>query len=129
MTSHLAGKIRNHANEIWKWEEYLTDDADVIVVAYGSTARSALSAVKMAREKGVKAALLRLITPWPFPDEVVQKLSSKVDAIVVPEINNGQMIHSVRENANCSVVGVNWAPGSLVDPGTIVDALEVVSSR
>ena len=129
MTSHLAGKIRNHANEIWKWEEYLTDDADVIVVAYGSTARSALSAVKVAREKGIKAALLRLITPWPFPDEVVQKLSSKVDAMVVPEINNGQMIHSVRENANCSVVGVNWAPGSLVDPGTIVDALEVVSSR
>ncbi len=128
MTAHLAGKIKNHASEIWKWEEFMTDDAEVAVVAYGGTARSALAAVKAARSKGIKASLLRLITPWPFPDEVVQKLGNKVEAMVVPEINNGQMVHSVRENASCSVVGVNWAPGSLVDPQTIVDALEVVTS-
>jgi 2-oxoglutarate ferredoxin oxidoreductase subunit alpha len=127
MTSHLMGKIRNHTREIWKWEEYLTDDAEVLIVAYGSTARSALSAVKEARAKGIKAALLRLITPWPFPDEIVQKVGRKVNAIVVPEINNGQMVHLIRENTDRSVVGVNWAPGSLVDPQTIVDALEVVS--
>jgi 2-oxoglutarate ferredoxin oxidoreductase subunit alpha len=129
MTSHLAGKIRNHASEIWKWEEFLTEDAKVVVVAYGGTARSALSAVKLARSKGIRAALLRLITPWPFPDEIVRKLSGRVDALVVPEINNGQMVHSVRENANCPVVGISWAPGSLVDPEMIVDALEVVASR
>lgn len=129
MTSHLTGKIRNHAREIWRWEEYLTDEAEVLVVAYGSTARSALSAVKEARTRGIKAGLLRLITPWPFPDEIVQKVSSRAKTIIVPELNYGQMVHSVRENTNCSVVGVNWAPGSLIDPQIITEALEVVSSK
>jgi 2-oxoglutarate ferredoxin oxidoreductase subunit alpha len=129
MNSHLMGKIRNRAREIWKWDEYMTDDAEVLVVAYGSTARSSLAAVKEARARGIKAALLRLITPWPFPDEIVQKLSNRVDAVVVPEINYGQMVHMVRENTSCSVVGVNWAPGSAIAPQPIIDALEVVSSR
>jgi len=129
MNSHLIGKIRNHAREIWKWQEYMTDDAEVLVVAYGSTARSALAAVKEARARGIRAALLRLITPWPFPDEIVQKLGNKVDAAVVPEINFGQMVHMVRESTSCSVVGVNWAPGTPIAPQTIIDALEVVSSR
>jgi len=129
MNSHLTGKIRNHAREIWKWEEYLTDDAEVLVVAYGSTARSALAAVKEARSRGIRAALLRLITPWPFPDEVVRKLCDRVDAAVVPEVNFGQMVHMVRANTSCSVVGVNWAPGTPIAPQTILDALEVVSSR
>lgn len=129
MNSHLMGKIRNHAREIWKWEEYMTDDAEILVVAYGNTARSSLAAVKEARAKGIRAALLRLITPWPFPDEVVQKLGNRVDAVLVPEINYGQMVHMVRENTSCSVVGVNLAPGTPIAPQTIIDALEVVSSR
>lgn len=127
MVTHLIGKIRDHAREIWKWDEYLTDDAKVVVVAYGSTARSALTAVKTARSRGTKAGLLRLITPWPFPDEIVEKISSRVEAMVVPEVNYGQIVHPVRENAECPVVEVNCAPGALLDPGRIVDALEVMT--
>jgi len=129
MVSHLMGKIRNHAREIWKWEEYMTDDAEILVVAYGSTARSSLAAVKEARARGIRASLLRLVTPWPFPDEVVQKLSNRVNSVVVPEVNNGQMVHMVRENTSCPVVGVNIAPGAPIVPQTIADALQVVSSR
>ena len=126
MTRHLAGKIKNHAREIWRWEERFLDDADVAVVSYGSAARSALAAVKSARAKGIRAGLLRLQTPWPFPDEVVEKVSRKVSGLVVAEINAGQMVHPVRENARCPVVGASWAPGTLIEPSAIVDAMQAV---
>jgi 2-oxoglutarate ferredoxin oxidoreductase subunit alpha len=127
MLRHLIGKIRNHAEEIWRWEDYMTHDAEELVIAYGSTARSALAAVKSARAKGIRAGLLRLITPWPFPDEIVERASRKVNNIIVPEINYGQIIHPIKENSECSVIGVNRAPGQLIDPSAILDALEVVA--
>jgi 2-oxoglutarate ferredoxin oxidoreductase subunit alpha len=127
MTGHLARKVRGHAREIWKWEEVLLDDAETAVVAYGSTARSALAAVKKARSNGIKAGLLRLITAWPFPDEVVDRVSRKVNNLVVAEVNSGQMLHPVSEFSRCPVVGVNWAPGTLLGPDTIFDALEAVA--
>ncbi len=126
MTRHLSGKVKDHAREIWRWEEKFLDDAEVAVVSYGSAARSALAAVKSARAKGIKAGLLRLQTPWPFPDEIVEKVSSRVSGIVVAEVNFGQMVHPVRENSRCPVVGANWAPGSLIEPGAIVDAMQAV---
>lgn len=126
MTRHLTGKVKDHSREIWRWEEISLDDAEVAVVSYGSAARSALAAVKSARAKGIKAGLLRLITPWPFPDEVVEKISRKVSGLVVAEVNYGQMVHPVRENSRCPVVGANWAPGSLIEPQAIVDAMQAV---
>jgi 2-oxoglutarate ferredoxin oxidoreductase subunit alpha len=128
MTRHLIGKVRDHAREIWRWEERYLDDAEVAVVSYGSAARSALAAVKSARARGIRAGLLRLITPWPFPEEVVEKLSRRVNGLVVAEINYGQMVHPVRENSRCPVVGANWAPGSLIEPRAIVDAMEAVTA-
>lgn len=127
MLRHLLGKIRDHAREIWKWEEFMTEDAQELVIAYGSTARSAIAAVKRARARGIKAGLLRLITPWPFPDAIVEKTSRSVNNIIVPEMNYGQIIHPVRENSECPVIGVNRAPGQLIDPSAILDALEVVA--
>jgi len=129
MTRHLAGKVKDHSKEIWRWEERDLDDAEIAVVSYGSAARSALAAVKSERAKGIKAGLLRLITPWPFPDEVVEKLSRKVSGIVVAEVNYGQMVHPVRENSRCPVVGANWAPGSLIEPRAIVDAMQAVVAK
>ena len=126
MTRHLNGKVKNHAREIWRWEESYLDDAEVAVVSYGSAARSALSAVRTARSQGIKAGLLRLQTPWPFPDEIVDKLSSRVSGLVVAEINYGQMVHPVRENSRCPVVGANWAPGTLIEPRAILDAMQAV---
>jgi 2-oxoglutarate/2-oxoacid ferredoxin oxidoreductase subunit alpha len=126
MTRHLMGKITDHAREIWKWEEFLLEDAEVAVVSYGSSSRSAMRAVKIARSKGIKAGLLRLITPWPFPDEVIERVSSRLHALVVAETNYGQLVHPVREHSRCPVVGANWAPGTLIDPERILDALQVV---
>jgi 2-oxoglutarate ferredoxin oxidoreductase subunit alpha len=124
MLEHITGKIRNNLNTIVQVEHYLTDDAKIIVIAYGSTSRSALHAVKQARRVGKKVGLLRLITPWPFPAHEVEQLGSKVKAVVVPEINYGQMEHPVRENVDCQVIGIHHAAGSLVPPEKIYAALE-----
>jgi 2-oxoglutarate ferredoxin oxidoreductase subunit alpha len=103
-------------------EHYLTEDAVVVVVAYGSTSRSALRAVKEARRANKKAGLLRLITPWPFPAKEIEQLNTK--KIIVPEINYGQLEHSVREYASCPVLGIHHGAGSLFPPEKIYAALE-----
>lgn len=124
MLVHLTGKIRNNIDKIVQVEHYLTDDAKVVVIAYGSTSRSALHAVKEARRAGKRVGLLRLITPWPFPAREVERLGAKVKAVVVPEINFGQIEHPVREHVDCRVIGIHHAAGSLVPPDKIYATLE-----
>ncbi len=124
MIEHLIGKIRNNAQKIVEVEHYKTDDAKVIVVAYGSTSRSALRAVKEARRARKKVGLLRLITPWPFPAKEIERIGARAKALVVPEINYGQMEHSVREYAACRVIAIHHAAGALVPPEKIYAALK-----
>jgi len=124
MLDHLTGKVRNHVGEIVETEEYLTDDAEVVIIAYGSTSRSALRVVKEARLREKKVGLLRLITPWPFPAKKIEALGDRVRAMVVPEINYGQMEHVVREFASCQVIGVHHPAGALIPPEKIDSALE-----
>jgi len=126
MLNHLTGKILNHLDDIVQVEHYLTDDADVIIVAYGSTSRSALRVVNEARQRGKKVGLLRLITPWPFPSKEIERLSAKSKRMIVPEINYGQIEHCVREFAECPVIGVHYAVGALIPPEKIYAALEVL---
>jgi len=123
MQDHLIGKIRNHEEEIIEVEHYLTSDAEVVIVAYGATARSALRAVNDARRAGKKVGLLRLITPWPFPSKEIDRLGANVKTMIVPEVNYGQMEHLVREFAPCPVVGVHYAAGALIPPAKISAAL------
>lgn len=123
MLNHLIGKIRNHLDDITEVEHYLTDDADVVVVAYGATSRSALRAVKDGRRAGKKVGLLRLITPWPFPAKEVERIGTKVKLMIVPEVNYGQIEHGVREFAGCPVVGVHYPVGALIPPERIYAAL------
>jgi 2-oxoglutarate ferredoxin oxidoreductase subunit alpha len=122
MIEHLVNKIRDHTDEIVEVEHYLTADAETVVVAYGSTSRSALQAVKQARSANKKVGLLRLITPWPFPAKEIERLDAK--KIFVPEVNYGQMEHSVREYASCPVVGIHHGAGTAVPPEKIYAAIE-----
>lgn len=86
-------------NEV-RCEEYLTDDAEIITVAYGATARVVRSAVEQARAEGIKAGLIRPITIWPFPAENIAKAAEKVDEILVVEMSMGQMVEDVQLYAN-----------------------------
>jgi 2-oxoglutarate ferredoxin oxidoreductase subunit alpha len=126
MLNHLLGKIRNHEDEIVEVEHHQTDDADVVIVAYGATARSALRVVKDARRAGRRVGLLRLITPWPFPSKEIERMGAKVKAMIVPEINYGQIEHLVREYASCPVIAVHHAVGSLIPPEKISAVVEKV---
>jgi len=95
----LCDKILVNKADIIEYEEINIDDAVVIVIAYGIPARSALRAVKMARKAGIKAGLLRLITIWPFCEEKIFEIARKVKVIIVPEINNGQIVREVERCA------------------------------
>ena len=99
LVRRLCEKISGNADKIIKVEQVMLDDADVVVVAYGIVARSALSAVKKARDAGIKAGLLRLITLWPFPETHVERVAEQAKAIVVPEMNCGQMVREVERVA------------------------------
>jgi 2-oxoglutarate/2-oxoacid ferredoxin oxidoreductase subunit alpha len=92
----LINKIRRHREELLRYEAVGLDDADVIVVAYGATARTAKTAVLQARRAGLRAGFLRLITLWPFPDE----LFSRDVPYVVCELNyDGQLVREVQRAA------------------------------
>jgi 2-oxoglutarate ferredoxin oxidoreductase subunit alpha len=91
----LVNKIRLFTDRIVEVEENQTEDADVVVVSYGVTSRDALQAVQKARDEGIKAGHLRLITVWPFSDKRITKLAQKIDGFVVPEINFGQIFFEV----------------------------------
>jgi len=95
LIKRLCDKILLNSADIIEVEEFYTEDAEIIVLAYGSPARSAMSAVKMARKERIKAGLFRLITVWPFCEEMVFNLSKKAKVIIVPEINRGQIVREV----------------------------------
>lgn len=121
-------KVEANADDIVKFEEYLCDDADIIVVAFGSTSRSARYAVNEARKEGIKAGLFRLITYWPFPEKQLLELSKRVKAFITPEMNLG-MTHGVVKGAiegNAPVLGIFRVDGEPINPGQIVDKMKEV---
>ncbi|MFH0826080.1 MAG: 3-methyl-2-oxobutanoate dehydrogenase subunit VorB [Pseudomonadota bacterium] len=92
----LARKYQAITREIPDQEEYLTDDADLVVVAYGTAARIAKGGVQRARKEGLKVGLFRPKTLWPYPYDALAKLSERVGAMLVFEMNTGQMVEDVR---------------------------------
>lgn len=83
-----------------RYEKYLCDDADYLVVSYGITSRIVRTSIDMAREKGIKVGLLRPITVWPFPTKVISELSERVKKVLAVELSMGQMVEDVRLAVN-----------------------------
>jgi 2-oxoglutarate ferredoxin oxidoreductase subunit alpha len=124
MMNRLTRKILDNLDDIVRTEPYRLDDAEVAVVSYGASIRSSMAAVDEARERGVKAGLLRLITVWPFPEDLIRKLSKRVRALVTVEINLGQVHLEVQRCAGdtpASLVGD--AGGAIIPPDRIVERL------
>jgi 2-oxoglutarate ferredoxin oxidoreductase subunit alpha len=99
LVQRLCDKIRKNVDNIVKVDKVLLEDAEVAVVSYGITSRASLSAVRKAREEGIKAGLLRIVTVWPFPDKHVAEIAKQVKALVVPEMNYGQLVREVERAA------------------------------
>ena len=123
LTSRLYNKIMMHVSDIAEVEEYYLNDAEMAVVAYGFTARSALAAVEQLRHEGLKVGLLRLKTLWPFPAADVAKVGKSVKTILVPEMNLGQLVHVVSASAPCRVVAYNQMDGMVIYPSAIAEAI------
>lgn len=122
-------KLDGNLDKIAMWEEDGLEDARVVVVAYGSTARSARQAIKVARARyGRKVGLLRLQTLWPFPEEIVERAADGAQRLIVVEMNLGQIALEVERIAGRKkVLRVGRADGQMVTPEQIVDAIR--SSR
>ena len=120
-------KIRQRKGELCKVEEFYLDDAEIVVFAYGGTARSARKAVKDARAQGIKAGLLRAITIWPFVEDAVLKVKGMAPkAIIVPEMNLGQLVLPVKRviGDSCPVVPINKVAGQLIEPDEILKVMK-----
>ena len=111
-----------------RYEEYETDDADYIIVAYGTTARIAKNAVKALRTEGIKAGLIRPITLWPFPTEVIGKAADKAKAFLSVEMSTGQMVEDVKlaVNGKKDVFFFGRTGGMVPTPAEIVAKIQEI---
>ena len=121
-------KVDANIDDIVTFEEYLLDDAEVAVVAYGSTSRSARFAVNIAREQGIKAGMFRIKTFWPFPDKQIKALAGKVKGIIIPEMNLGMCSLELERCAQGKVpiLGIFRVDGEPINPDQILDKIKEV---
>ncbi len=131
LVRRLNDKIRMHREEIVEVEEDFMEDAEIAVVSYGQVSRPAKRAVKMAREEGIKAGSIRLITVWPFAEHIIRKWAKQVDLFVVPELNYGQIYLEVKREAcgNAETILVPRMGGRLITPEEIYHEIKKVVGR
>jgi 2-oxoglutarate ferredoxin oxidoreductase subunit alpha len=125
----LHRKISQHFSEIQMGEFYQTEDAEITIVAYGCVARSAKRAVREAREKGIKAGLLKLTTIWPFMRSAVEKVLQTSKVLIVPEMNMGQISREVKRvnKGAAKVFTLNKVDGTIITPPEILNRIMEVS--
>lgn len=123
---HLTEKIEGKRDRIVSVRSLALEDAEVAVCSFGCSARSSKAAVRSARNRGIRAGLLELTTLWPFPDGEVRSILSRVKAVIVPELNLGQVAREVERlnDFSCTVVRVNRVDGGLLKPEEILAAIE-----
>jgi 2-oxoglutarate ferredoxin oxidoreductase subunit alpha len=129
--NRLIEKIRKHRDDIIQIEEQDTDDAEVVVVSYGISARTSLWPIEQARQEGIRVGYLRLISVWPFPEECVRQLAKGIRAFVVPEINMGQISREVERCAagQAQVFGANSPGGDVLEPELVLNAIRQAAGR
>jgi 2-oxoglutarate ferredoxin oxidoreductase subunit alpha len=120
----LVNKIQHNAEQIIRTESYWLEDAEIVVVAYGCTARSARRGVREARAGGIPVGLLRLISLWPFPEKVFLELGKRVETIIVAEMNLGQVSREVQRTTGHPVLGVFHAGGRMIPPEPILKTIQ-----
>jgi 2-oxoglutarate ferredoxin oxidoreductase subunit alpha len=119
----LHHKILERREDLTFYEADQVDDADVLIVAFGTQARTALYAKDLLRDQGVRAGVLRLITLWPFPEDVVREAAARAKLVIVPEMNMGQVRGEVTKalrNHSADIVGVNHVDTTYILPDEIL---------
>ncbi len=123
--NRLFRKINQHFMDIQMVGEESVEDAEVVVISYGSVSRSARRAVKEARALGIKAGLVQLITLWPFPRQALEPVLRRTRAVLIPEMNFGQVSREVKRinQGMTRVETLNRIDGNLITPGEILTRL------
>jgi 2-oxoglutarate ferredoxin oxidoreductase subunit alpha len=123
--NRLFRKITQHFADIQMVAEMHAEDAEVLVIAYGSVARAAQMAVREAREHGVKAGLVKVHTLWPFPRRLLEPHLRRARAVLVPELNMGQVSREVKRvnQGMTRIETLNRIDGNLITPGEILERL------
>ena len=112
-------------NEVM-YEEYMLDDAEICVVAFGIASRVAKNAINEARNQGIKVGLIRPITLWPFPEKIINKVADKVKSFISVELSMGQMIEDIRlaVNGKAPVTLCNRSGGMIPSPEQVLEAIK-----
>ncbi len=128
---HLVDKIENRAHLLARWKEYYLDDAEHIIISYGSSARSARHLVETRRSKGDRIGLLELQTLWPFPAQLVREKTAHARNIFVAEMNMGQITTQVKQVVQRPdrVFLVNRMDGLMLNPTDIGKVMRVIEGR
>lgn len=122
----LERKLERNEPEIEDYFAENLEDCDIAIISFGSSAMAALSAVRRARKEGIKAGMLRLKTIWPFPDEAVRRLTSSARTIIVPEMNQGQLVLEVERviHGKADVRKLGKVNGDLFHPDEVFAAIK-----
>lgn len=123
LVARLVAKVRSVEEQISRWETYMTEDADLLIVTYGFAARAAMEAIDELRAKGIKAGLFRPITIWPFPEKALTTCAKGIDKIIVPEMNWGQLVREVERIVHKPVEAIPQVDGEGMRPQTILDGI------
>ncbi len=131
MMARLKKKIVHNIRDLVQIESYKMDNVKIAVFAAGICARSAKAAVNQARAEGIEVGLLRPLTIWPFPDDAVKKVLRDVDAVVIPELNEGQLYREierlVRTKADGKLLPLQRVDGEILTPADILRAIKEVN--
>ena len=127
LVERINKKILNHRMRIVETENHFLEDSEIVLIAYGFTARTSLYVVKQLRKEGMKVGLLRLKTLWPFPEEAVAEVGRKAKKILVPEMNQGQVAGEVKKYAACEVFSLPQTNGEIIRPETMIEMLKKIS--
>jgi len=128
---HLVDKIINNVNQIARYKEYYLEDAETILISYGSSARSALHIVESRRPRGERLGLLELNTLWPFPYQIVREKCANAKHIIVVEMNMGQILRAVKRAVTDpeKVFLANRVDGVFINPDDIRDIIRFIQGK
>ncbi|PIE66165.1 MAG: 2-oxoglutarate synthase subunit alpha [Desulfobacterales bacterium] len=128
---HINDKIESDVNAITRYKEHFIDDAEYIFISYGSSARSAIHLAKERRTKGERIGVLELQSIWPFPKELIREKCANAKAVLVVEMNMGQVMAQVKAAVHKpdKVFLANRIDGKLITPADINKLLRVIQGR
>ena len=124
LVGRINEKILKNRNRMIGTEDYFLEDSEIMIIAYGFTARTSLYAVDQLKKEGMKVGMLRIKTLWPFPDQAVTEAGKRVKKVIVPEMNLGQVAGEVKKFCPCEVIQINQTDGEIIRPETIMEIVK-----